>query len=293
MLSGGADGTGINQRLAIGYETVDDYAFLQAADHNSTTTAKDISIQPKGGNVGIGTTNPLATLDVGGAVRGDGETNNIGIIVAAGPTSDSVSHDFTSSTAILRITGNNATNNLQFGVGDSGYNYCPWIQASYDNSNTISQLSGSKSILLNPKGGNVGIGTTSPGEILDVNGTVQATSFNATSDARLKDNIVPLNNPLLKIVQLQGVNFTWKKEDTNIINAGLIAQDIEKVIPEVVTTQNNEMQQKSVNYNGLIPYLIESVKTLSNEIEDLKLENEAMKEKMKQYDEWFAQLMNK
>ena len=286
-------------RFAIGF--VDNYAFLQAAYHSSTTDiSKNISMQPKGGNVGIGTTSPLGTLDVGGAIRGDLETNNIGIIVAAGPSSDSVSHDFTSSTAILRITGNSATNNLQFGLGDSGYNYSPWIQASYDNSSTISQVSGSKSILLNPLGGNVGIGTTSPGEILDVNGTVQATSFNATSDARLKDNIVPLNNPLLKIVQLQGVNFTWKKEDTNIINAGLIAQDIEKVIPEVVTTQNNEMQQKSVNYNGLIPYLIESVKTLSNdkeimqqEIDNLKNENKAMKEKMKQYDEWFAQLMNK
>jgi hypothetical protein len=196
LLLSGVSGTGVNQRLAIGYENVDDYAFLQAADHNSNIAAKDIVLQPKGGNVGIG--------------------------------------------------------------------------------------------------------TTSPGEILDVNGTVQATSFNATSDARLKDNITPLNNPLLKIVQLQGVTFTWKKEDTNIINAGLIAQDIEKVIPEVVTTQSNEMQQKSVNYNGLIPYLIESVKTLSNEknnmqqeIDDLKLENEVMKEKMKQYDKWFAQLMNK
>ena len=60
------------------------------------------------------------------------------------------------------------------------------------------------------------------------------------------------------------------------------------------------MQQKSINYNGLIPYLIESVKTLSTEkdnmqqeIDSLKAENEAMKEKMKQYEEWFAQLLNK
>ena len=95
-----------------------------------------------------------------------------------------------------------------------------------------------------------------------------------------------------------------ENDEKNIMNAGLIAQDVEKVIPEVVNTAEHEneegFQQKSVNYHGLIPYLIESVKTLSTEkdnmqkeIDSLKAENKAMKEKMKQYDEWFAQLLNK
>ena len=139
---------------------------------------------------------------------------------------------------------------------------------------------------------------------MNSSGQWNAVSFNATSDLRLKENITSLTNSLLKINQLHGVNFTWKNNENNKINAGLIAQDVEKVIPEVVDIAEHEneegFQQKSINYDGLIPYLIESVKTLSTEkdnmqqeIDSLKLENEAMKEKMKQYDEWFAQLLNK
>ena len=151
---------------------------------------------------------------------------------------------------------------------------------------------------------NVGIDNALPSYKLDVGGSVQATSYNATSDLRLKENITPLTNSLTKINKLYGANFTWKNDEKNIMNAGLIAQDVEKVIPEVVNTAEHEneegFQQKSVNYHGLIPYLIESVKTLSTEkdnmqkeIDSLKAENKAMKEKMKQYDEWFAQLLNK
>jgi len=106
---------------------------------------------------------------------------------------------------------------------------------------------------------------------------------------------------------LQGISYSWVEDidNTSRLNYGLIAQDVENVLPEVVHTSNilhpkYGFCQKSIEYNQIIPHLIESVKTLSNdkdnmqqEIDDLKLENEAMKEKMKQYDEWFAQLMNK
>ena len=145
--------------------------------------------------------------------------------------------------------------------------------------------------------GNVGIGTTSFSNKLEVDGQVQATSFNATSDLRLKENIIPLTNSLTKINKLYGANFTWKKDKNKKMIAGLVAQDVEKFIPEVVVTAEQENEEgfhsKSINYDGLIPYLVESVKTLSNEVESLKNENEALKEKMKQYDLWFAELLNK
>ena len=132
---------------------------------------------------------------------------------------------------------------------------------------------------------------------INSSGQIEATSFNATSDARLKENIIPLKDTLQKINQLQGVHFNWVEDASNNLNTGFIAQDVEKVIPEVVATAQEKSQKgiytKSVNYSAVVPYLVESVKTLSNEVDKLKNENETLKEKMKQYDLWFAQLLNK
>ena len=146
--------------------------------------------------------------------------------------------------------------------------------------------------------GTVGINTTIDSTYtLDVNGTVQASSYNATSDERLKENILPLEEPLSKINQLEGVHFHWTGDVSNNLNAGLLAQNVEKFIPEAVSTSSckneKDFYQKSVNYNAIIPYLVESIKTLHNEADILKHENEALKEKMKQYDTWFAELLNK
>jgi hypothetical protein len=112
------------------------------------------------GNVGINNTNPQNKLTVNTPLRSDGETNSLGAIVVAGPINSSASNDFTNSTAIFRVQGSNATNSLQFGVGSEGYNYNPWIQGSFDNSSGGGSDFGAKSILLNPIGGNLLIGTT-------------------------------------------------------------------------------------------------------------------------------------
>jgi UDP-3-O-[3-hydroxymyristoyl] glucosamine N-acyltransferase len=102
-----------------------------------------------------------------------------------------------------------------------------------------------------------------------INGDVQATSYNAVSDIRLKTNIQSLSGSLDIVNQLNGVSFTWKNDTTNKHVHGLIAQDVEKVLPEIVntsTTDNeNGYKQKSIHYDGLFPHLIESIKTLTQE----------------------------
>jgi len=133
-------------------------------------------VMTNGGNVGINTTSPQNKLTVNSPARYDGGSNSLGAIVVAGPISNSPSFDFTNSTAVFRIQGSDATNNLQFGIGGDTYNYSPWIQASYDNSSGGGSDFGAKSILLQPIGGNVGIGTTSPLVSLDVRGTAIITN---------------------------------------------------------------------------------------------------------------------
>jgi len=124
--------------------------------------------------------------------------------------------------------------------------------------------------------GNVGIGTSIPNYLLTVNGdgyyngnllvsgTTTSTDFDSLSDRNLKENIRTLENPLEKILSINGVSFDWRHTKESSI--GVIAQEIEEIFPELVNT--NEF--KSVNYNGLIGVLIEAIKELKTEVNELR-----------------------
>jgi len=93
----------------------------------------------------------------------------------------------------------------------------------------------------------------------------------ASSDERLKDNIKPIENPLEKLSQISGNTFDWNSEKQNIYNGkdyGVIAQEIQKVMPELVDTRDSGYL--AVKYDKIVPLLIESIKELKKEIEELK-----------------------
>jgi len=94
-------------------------------------------------------------------------------------------------------------------------------------------------------------------------GKLQATIVNSTSDENLKKDIHTIENALDKIKQLRGVDFNWKDNDQKSI--GVVAQELQKVFPELVFDDGENL---SVNYNGLIGVLIESIKELSNKIDN-------------------------
>ena len=98
-----------------------------------------------------------------------------------------------------------------------------------------------------------------------------AATFNnnvtAFSDERLKDNIETLEDGLDKVEQLRGVTYTRDGKE----NIGVIAQEIEKILPEIVKTADDEMGTKSVDYSRITAVLIEAVKELSARVK--KLEN--------------------
>ncbi len=99
---------------------------------------------------------------------------------------------------------------------------------------------------------------------------IQCGTLYENSDKAAKINITPLaGDNLGKIKKLSGVNFSWKNDRTKQLHAGLLAQDVEAVIPEAVMT-NDSTQEKSLSYSALIPYLIEAIKEQQAEIDSLK-----------------------
>jgi len=101
-------------------------------------------------------------------------------------------------------------------------------------------------------------------------GDVVAYSTTASSDKRLKKNIKPINNALDIVDKLQGVHFNWKKDDKKSI--GYIAQDVEKILPEMVSekTHFDEGEFKTVNYAAMVSIMGEAIKELKAEVEQLK-----------------------
>ena len=87
---------------------------------------------------------------------------------------------------------------------------------------------------------------------------------NSTSDINLKKDIEVISKPIDLLNEIEGVKFTWKETETQSV--GVIAQDVEEVLPELV---NGDDGEKSVNYSGLVGVLIEAVKEQQKQIETL------------------------
>jgi hypothetical protein len=137
--------------------------------------------------------------------------------------------------------------------------------------------------MYNTSNGNYGIAiypSVSPANRLDVYGSAHATSFPTSSDIRFKTNITQLTNVLEKVEKIHGVSFEWNKlyesmgRSTGHREIGVIAQEVEAVFPELVTTwgDNNE-NYKAVDYGRMTGVLVEAVK-------ELKAENDALKQRV-------------
>ena len=93
----------------------------------------------------------------------------------------------------------------------------------------------------------------------------------ASSDERYKDNLKPITNPIDKVKSLTGYTFTWndKHEQFNgNDDIGVVAQEVEKVLPEIVDTRDNGY--KAVKYEKMVALLIEAVKEQQKQIDELK-----------------------
>ena len=117
------------------------------------------------------------------------------------------------------------------------------------------------------EGGNAQFLKNISGSQIEASGDVIAFG---SSDRNLKDNIQPIKNSLEKVDKIGGYTFVWNdKQDTyEGSDVGVIAQEIEEVLPEVVMTRGSGY--KAVKYEKIVPLLIESIKELKQEVDEIK-----------------------
>lgn len=124
-----------------------------------------------------------------------------------------------------------------------------------------------------------------------VRGNVTADNISSPSDRRLKKGIVGLINSTNKLTQLNGYHYHWKAADRKPrLQTGLIAQEVQQLFPELVTV--NEDGFLSVNYIGLIPHLIEAVKDLQEENNELKSINSSYEDRLASIEQMLTGLVN-
>lgn len=255
-------------------------------------------IYSQAGRIGMNTPNPKATLDITAKTDGNSQTEGLMIPRLTGDQIQTMTASIQPGTESLMIyaTASPASPTSKVAkITQPGYYF--WNGSNWEsmgvNSNiytsdgAITTSLASRNVDLNGKNlvfsgsGSVGIGTApSASAKLDVAGTVKASAIDYNSDERLKQNITEVKASNAIINKLRPVSYFWnetgKKKGGNAqLQYGLVAQEVEKVLPNIVSTDNDGY--KSVNYNELIPLLLQSVQEQGKKIEELQREIQQLK----------------
>ncbi|MEZ5902401.1 MAG: tail fiber domain-containing protein [Alphaproteobacteria bacterium] len=160
------------------------------------------------------------------------------------------------------------------GVSDADNDTKVQVEESADEDIIRFDTAGTERMVINASGF-VGIANSSPSVELDVTGDIEYTgTITDVSDIRLKTDIHSLSTDemIKKIAQIETYSFKMKDDEKGRVEMGVMAQDLEKIFPELVKTANDDMGTKSVNYMGLIAPMIEATKALKAQNDTLSVQ---------------------
>jgi len=260
---------------------------------SSTDTNGDITLDPNGtgdtiiasGNLGINTTSPAYSLQIGDGTASENMRIN------------------SSGTALVSITsGTSSQSRLEF--GDSGDDDIGYIY--YDNSNNSMQFAANASERVRiDSSGRVLLGTTtssyssrlevshsgldgittifngstannavkfrnSNGQVGSIVTSGSGTTFNTSSDIRLKTDIQPIADATDKLMQMQPVTHKWIAEPDGDTVHGFIAQDMQQIVPEAVSGEDGGEEMMSMDYGRITPVLVAALQEANHKIEQLE-----------------------
>ena len=224
--------SGSAQSSTIDHNLTTNYTASRHIDHSGVTITGTAGLAG-GGNI---TANRSLTVDTGSNTFTEGITEVLNEL--------EVQSGSMSTETLQSVTNNWATSSAQVTITNT--------------TDSTSKTNGAFVVM-----GGVGINNT-----LNVGGDVIAY---ASSDERLKDNIKPIEGALDKVSKISGNTFDWNEEKQNTYKGkdyGVVAQEIKEVMPELVDTRDNGYL--AVKYDKIVPLLIESIKELKKEIEELK-----------------------
>jgi hypothetical protein len=187
------------------------------------------------GFVGVGTDAPMTPLDV--VASGDGVT--------------------ATTTAGAAVTGKSQS---EFGVGAFG-----WASSSTGQNAGVVGRSDS------PDGAGVrGLNTTLTG--FDFYAQGAGVDYGAPSSRRWKSDVLPIDDPLEKLARIRGVYYTWDAQHGGHHDVGMIAEEVGAVMPEIVRYEANGIDAVGMDYGKITPLLVEAIKALAADNDDLRAE---------------------
>jgi hypothetical protein len=249
----------------IGTETNHNLAFIQ-----NYSTRMVIN----NGNIGIGTTTPATQLHTTGTIRFTGITsgdNSFSRIMVQNNNGDVRWRDASSLASGNTTNSCGTLNRIPRLTGTNTYS-CSQI---FDNATTVG-INKSTGFTYTWNGGLTGssLPATSGTVRLDVDGVIRGTAIIATSDKTLKTNIENISNASQIVAKLIGKSYQWTTEfqkETGVDNGkhyGFLAQDLAEVLPNVVMKDENG--RYGVEYQAIIPILVEAIKEQQTQIDALK-----------------------
>ena len=288
---------------AIGYYSLGSNS---TGNYNSAYGYQSLQYTTGSNNIGIGynsavpTTSGSNQMSIGNSIYGlninDGNASNdlIGIGVSA-PTE---ALDVNGNARIRSVYTNNGAATDRVVVADTNGNIKTIDRSMINNIYTADgTITGNRIVTLN--GGNIRFaktGTAITGSLMEVDGKIKTTAVNLNSDARLKEKVANINQETSFLNNLRPVSYYWntkgkEKGGDNCLQYGFIAQEVEKVAPNLVNTDADGY--KSVNYIQVIPVLVKSLQDHALELQKEKEKNNQQEQRIKALEEKMNAILKK
>ena len=275
-------------------------------NYNSAYGYSALSDTTGSNNIGIGNVAQVPTasgsnqMSIGNSIYGlninDGNASNdlIGIGVSA-PTE---ALDVNGNARIRSVYTNNGAATDRVVVADTNGNIKTIDRSMINNIYTADgTITGNRIVTLN--GGNIRFaktGTAITGSLMEVDGKIKTTAVNLNSDARLKEKVANINQETSFLNNLRPVSYYWnakgkEKGGDNSLQYGFIAQEVEKIAPNLVNTDADGY--KSVNYIQVIPVLVKSLQDHALELQKEKEKNNQQEQRIKALEEKINAILKK